>query len=212
MKFGLAPTTQARLMFCQGLPSGEDAGFRGEPTNQGMPRTIEGPIQRVTRHGKPSPDADQTVVLAALPPHVADAALADVVLPSGRLGLCAPLFFEAEGVAVGRAAAEIKHLLAPRDGPLQKMPVHEHVGVGRVVASQGTGAGHLGHAGAVYEQCRRHRPAGGSHDAQFRVAGELEQDAMEQLASRRRACRDRACSARRRRRTRRAIPGRPNAP
>src|SRR6202011_2307266 len=57
---------------------------------------------------QPLPQANKALVFGVIRPHFAGPALAQVVLPHGLLRESAPLLFEAIGVAVQAAAAEVE--------------------------------------------------------------------------------------------------------
>ena len=83
--------------------------------------------------------------------------------------------------AVG-GSTEVEFVLSPLDGSLQKIPIHQHIGVGFVVLSQGIGRGHLGHRGTVKQHGCCDRLLFEPGDADFRF-GERIQHRREQLAA-----------------------------
>src|SRR5262249_31781109 len=122
---------------------------------------------------QPLPGGDEPAVAGVVGAHVADSAAAQVILPFGRRGRRSPLFLEPEGRTALAGTAEIEDFLPPADGPLEKVPIHEHVGTRRVEFSQRTGAGHLSGAPTVYEQRGGRRSRADPDDAELRPVGEV---------------------------------------
>src|SRR3954447_20927656 len=80
-----------------------------------------------------TPESDQSLVAWVVRARILEASMAQVILPDGRFGGRAPLLLEPVGVALPARSAEVEDFLATPDCTLQKMPVHEHIGVGVIV-------------------------------------------------------------------------------
>src|SRR5262245_48997279 len=73
------------------------------------------------------PGGDEPPVAGVIGPHVPDGAPPQVVLPLRGRGCRAPLFLEPESGTAFAGTAEVEYFLSSCDGPLEQVPIHEHV-------------------------------------------------------------------------------------